>query len=114
MAVSKKLRDVHTLALAKLGAENTASMVIVAGRSVDGNIENVNPDYADALFGVLTRMTSNGRAVARAQADFTAIDEARAKVKERRTPKATPNENDPYTITATMAQDVFAKWNRTA
>ena len=118
MTISKKLRDVHALAVAKLGEQNTASMVIVAGRSIDGNPENVDPHYESALIGVLTKMTSSGQAIARASADFAAMHQAEAAKPKSLDPRAimdkfngTGDSRHAKPPTKLDAAAIYANWN---
>lgn len=90
-----RLMDLHKRAVAKLGAENISSICNVFG-AWDGGLGTVPQSRHDDLAAALGRMLGSNAAIARAQADFKTIDEA------RREP------SKPQTLDAAA---IYAKWN---
>lgn len=94
-----KLQDIYPRAVAKFGQDHVGGMCNVCG-GWDGTIGTVPKSRHDELAAVLGRMMGSGQAIARAQADFATIDEARAKAKRQ------PSE--PETINTAA---IYARWN---
>lgn len=99
-----KLEELYKRAVAKLGADNIGAMANVTG-AIDGTLDTVPQSRRAEFEAVLNRILGSSAAIARAQADFKAIDEARAKA--RREPKP----NTPNVIDNQFVADVYAKWN---
>jgi hypothetical protein len=123
--MSKQLKDLHATAVAKFGPENISAMCNVCG-ATDGSLSDVPEGRRDELFGVLSRMTKNGVAVARAQADFATFKRANSELvgvgdhtpdfKTNAAGFAVPDDDAPARQSAPVATldsaAIYAKWNR--
>lgn len=94
-----KVQDIYDRAVAKFGKKNVGDMCNVCG-GWDGTVGTVPQSRHGDLIDVLNRMMGSGQAVARAQADFKTLDEAKEKAKRE--------PSKPQTLDTAA---IYRKWN---